>query len=163
MLVILHPVREWSQARDLIPLKITFTGNQFFTGLEIKHELIGMIQADVCGTAPESLKADCVLLTVLAFHFFRHSIFSHLPFIDTFCRLSCSASFTTDCVMFSGQNGFITGNLVQYLIRSPFPHQSRSAVCPVLISLEACRFLILTHTRWHSTPAPGRHATPLNS
>ena len=70
--------------RDTKPLKITFTRCQFFPGLEGKNEIIGMVQAHICRTAPESLVSYGVLFTVLTFHFSAMVISSVLLFIDTF-------------------------------------------------------------------------------
>jgi hypothetical protein len=70
--------------RDTKPLKVTFTRAQFFPGLEGKNEIIGMVKAYICRTAPESLVSYGVLFTVLTFHFFRHGNFLCSLFIDTF-------------------------------------------------------------------------------
>jgi hypothetical protein len=66
------------------PIEITLTGYQFFSGFEVAKEIVGMVEADICRTAAKSLVSDGVLLTVLAFYFFRHGNSSVLLFIDTF-------------------------------------------------------------------------------
>ncbi len=70
--------------RNTEPFKVTFTRGLFFTGLESKNKIVGVVQAYVCKTAPKCLESDSVLLTVLAFHFFRHGNFSVLLLLDTF-------------------------------------------------------------------------------
>lgn len=56
---------------DTKPLKVTFARRQFFPGLEVEDEPVGMVKAYVWRTAPESLIPYCVLFTVLALSFFR--------------------------------------------------------------------------------------------
>ena len=68
------------------PLKVTFTRDQFFPGLEIKNERIGMVKAYVCRTAPKSLVSNGVLFTVLTFYFFRHGTFLCSSFHRYFSR-----------------------------------------------------------------------------
>jgi hypothetical protein len=74
--------------RDTKPIKVAFTGYQFFPGFEGKEETICMIQAYIGRTARESLVTDGVLFTVLAFHFFPMVISSVLLFIDTFSQFA---------------------------------------------------------------------------
>jgi hypothetical protein len=69
------PYGEMFSIYGIKPLKVTFTGGHFFAGFESKNEIIGMVQAYISRTAPESLESYGVLFTVLAFHFFRHGNF----------------------------------------------------------------------------------------
>jgi hypothetical protein len=71
--------------RDTEPLKVTFTRALFFTGLEGKNKIVGMVLAYVGKTAPKRLESNSVILAVLAFHFFRHGNFSVLLLLDTYC------------------------------------------------------------------------------
>jgi hypothetical protein len=73
--------------RDTEPLKVTFTRGLFFTGLEGKNKIVGMVLAYVCKTAPKRLKSNGVLPAVLTFHFFRHGNFSVLLLLDTYCGM----------------------------------------------------------------------------
>jgi len=63
----------WSKAP-----KITFTGGQFFTRLEVTQEGVSMVHAYVGKTTPVSLVPFSIFLAVLAFYFFCHMISSVL-------------------------------------------------------------------------------------
>jgi hypothetical protein len=84
--------REAFLFRGTEPLKITFTRCQFFPGLEVTDEGVGMVKTDVCRTAPEALVPDRILLTVLAFLFFSHDISVLFSFHRYF--LSCAVKKT---------------------------------------------------------------------